>query len=374
MSNPFKFRELGPDDPFCDRQEEKRKLLSYATSGTNAVLFSPRRHGKTSLVRRVQAELRQRGFMTVYVDFFGVASAYETARRLAQGIYRALHERESLLEKGKRFLKAFKSFSPVFRVAEDGLSITVEPLSSTEDEVQLLGKVMEELGNFVAKQRLPINVVLDEFQEITRLKESAELEGRLRAYIQRQKVSYFFVGSRRGVLIAMFNDRKRPFFQSAVMLPLGPLPEAELVPFLLGLFKGEGKQCNEAVCRRIVESVSSHPYYVQRVAFEVFEIGRKIITEQDVNAALHNVIRSEKFGYEAIIEGLSSSEIKLLRALAEEPSTSLFSSSFVSRTGLPLATLQHAKGTLLKRDLIEEDEGGVWKVVDPLFARWLNAL
>ena len=55
MANPFKFRELGPDAPFCNRLEEKQKLVSYAESETNAVIFSPRRFGKTSLVRRVRA-------------------------------------------------------------------------------------------------------------------------------------------------------------------------------------------------------------------------------------------------------------------------------------------------------------------------------
>ena len=68
MPNPFLTKTLPPDAPFCDRQEELAALLGHAESGANAVLFSPRRYGKTSLVFRVQHQLAGRGILPVYVD------------------------------------------------------------------------------------------------------------------------------------------------------------------------------------------------------------------------------------------------------------------------------------------------------------------
>ena len=374
MSNPFRFRELSPGDPFCNRLQEQERLLSCGHAAANVVLFSPRRYGKTSLTRRVQAQLSERGFVTVYVDFFGVSSVYEVASRIARSVYRALHQRESLLKKGKRFLKSFKTFRPVFKATEDGFGITVEPIPFSEDHIQLLDNVMQELGDFAVNGGFGVNVVFDEFQEITRLKESPEVEGRLRASIQRQKVSYFFVGSRRGILLAMFNDRKRPFFQSAIMLPLGPLKQEHLVPFLIENFKGAGKQCDRMISQMIIDAVANHPYYVQRLAFEIFELSGKRITKNDVDIGLENVLQSERFGYEAVLQGLSHPQIRLLKLLAEAPCPSLFSSRFVSRNALPLATIQHAKKKLVEQDLIEKDENGTWRVVDPVFAVWLERL
>lgn len=374
MSNPFRFRELSPEDPFCNRLQEQKKLVSCAHGSANVVLFSPRRYGKTSLVRRVQARLIGEGFVTVYVDFFGVSSVYEVTSRIARSVYRALHQRESFLKKGRRFLKSFKTFRPVFKATGDGFGITVEPISLSGNDMQLLDSVMQELGEFVVNEGLAVNVVFDEFQEITRLKESSEVEGSLRTHIQRQKVSYFFVGSRRGVLLAMFNDRKRPFFQSAVMLPLAPLKEKDLIPFLIENFGQEGRRCDKIVSHKIVKFAGYHPYYIQRLAFEVFEISGETVTGHDVDTGLEEVIQSEKFGYEAILQGLSQSQMKLLKALAEQPCASMFSSRFVSRNALPIATVQHAKKKLVEQDLIEKGSDGVWRVADPVFAIWLQRL
>ena len=51
--NPFYLKEMPVDAPFCDREKELADLISYATSNSNVVLFSPRRYGKTSLTKRV---------------------------------------------------------------------------------------------------------------------------------------------------------------------------------------------------------------------------------------------------------------------------------------------------------------------------------
>jgi len=238
MPNPFLIETLPPDSPFCDRQEEIDRLQSCAESGTNLVLFSPRRYGKTSLALRVQAMLAKQGYVTIYCQLFGVDSVYDAASRMGRSILGAIHARESLLKKGKRFLKYFTSFRPVFKPSGGGTSVSVEP-ASDEKPLELLERVLEELGEFAAGSGYRVNFVLDEFQEITRLKESAQIEGIIRGKIQGQKVSYFFLGSRRGILLAMFSDRKRPFFQSAIHLELPPLPLTEITAFLAKLFSKE---------------------------------------------------------------------------------------------------------------------------------------
>ena len=53
LKNPFILSVIPPNAPFCNRIEELEKLTTYAMDGTNVVLFSPRRFGKTSLVKRV---------------------------------------------------------------------------------------------------------------------------------------------------------------------------------------------------------------------------------------------------------------------------------------------------------------------------------
>lgn len=50
--NPFVFGKSVEGDYFTDREEETRRLEANLTHGINTVLISPRRWGKTSLVKR----------------------------------------------------------------------------------------------------------------------------------------------------------------------------------------------------------------------------------------------------------------------------------------------------------------------------------
>lgn len=374
MPNPFLIETLRPDSPFCDREEEIQRLVSFAESGTNIVVFSPRRCGKTSLALRVQAMLSEKGYVTIYCQFFGVDSVSDAASRMARSILGAIHARESLLEKGKRFLKYFSSFRPVFKPSQDGVSITVEP-SSFEKPAELLERILEELGEFASKSGYGVNVVLDEFQEITRLKESAQIEGIMRGKIQGQKASYFFLGSRRGILLAMFSDRKRPFFQSAMLLELPPLPHEDIIPFLGGLFSREGKDCPEQVCGDISFKVGQHPYYVQRLAREVYDQGKEKISREDVDQALENVIDSERYAFEAVVSQLTTQQVRVIRTLAGFPAKEMLSGEFISKCALPSSSVQFARDRLKTEDLIEQEKKtGIWRVVDPVFAMWLNKL
>ena len=374
MPNPFLIETIPPDSPFCDRQEEIERMRSCAESGTNLVLFSPRRYGKTSLAIRVQAMLAKEGYVTVYCQLFGVDSVHDAASRMGRSILGAVHARESFLKKGKRFLKYFASFRPVFKPSEDGISVSVEP-ASDENPIELLERVLEELGEFAAGSGYRVNFVLDEFQEITRLKESAQIEGIMRGKIQGQKVSYFFLGSRRGILLAMFSDRKRPFFQSAIHLELPPFPLPDITAFLGKLFSKAGRVCPERICREISVVVDQHPYYVQRLARKVFDLNKKRITEDSVAKALENIIDMERYAFEAVLSRLTLPQVRVIRTLAQYPSKELLSGEFIGRCGLPPSSIQFARDRLKTEDLIaQEKESGIWKVVDPVFSMWLERL
>lgn len=371
MANPFTLRVIPPDFPFCNRATELKELNSHADNKANVVLFSPRRYGKTSLIKRLQSALSRKGFFTVYIDFFMATTENETARRISQGIYSMLHERESLLDKGVRFLKTFKTFRPVFKPSpENGFSFSVEPVSSGMSGIDLIDRVMEELGLFIHKESINAHIVFDEFQEISDIKNSP-IEGILRKHIQQHQASYFFVGSRRRILLDMFNSKNRPFYQSAIMYPLKPLPEKELVPFLRERFEENGKNCPVQIAEKISEKVSQYPYYAQSLAYNIFEISEGTVTCDDIQAGFNNMLASERYGYEAIVQGLTGSQIALLKALAVDPVSKILSTEYMSRHMLSAGGIQYARNKLEKLDLIEK-HNNIWKIVDPVFACWLG--
>jgi len=64
--NPFYFKVLPLNYPFCNRIKELNDLSSYAKGKANVLVYSPRRYGKTSLIKRVQNELAKEGVITIF--------------------------------------------------------------------------------------------------------------------------------------------------------------------------------------------------------------------------------------------------------------------------------------------------------------------
>ena len=371
MSNPFYLQEVPVDAPFCNRKRELKELQAYAEGKANVVLFSPRRYGKTSLVKRIQKNLSSKGAVALFADFFGVASVDDVAFRLAKAVFAITHKKDPLW---KSALRAMKSFRPVLKPdPSGGISLSVEPSGAGKSGLGLLEETMDSLREFVSNTKSLVHVALDEFQEMVTLKEALQIEGIMRTQIQQQQASYFFIGSRRRILLGIFNGRQRPFFQSAINYPLKLLPSEELAKFIAEQFKKNQRKCTLTVAKKLAALTGFHPYYSQKLAFFVYELS-KTVTEESITLAMERLILSEKPVFEAILQGLSPHQRLLLQALAKEATPKLLASGYIQKHGLgSVGGVQHSSKQLEELDLIEKDEDtGKWRLVDPILATWLR--
>jgi AAA+ ATPase superfamily predicted ATPase len=372
MRNPFSIREIGLDEPFCDRQKELKELTSHAVNRANLVLYSPRRYGKTSLVKRVQKEVKREGLVTVYADLFGIDSIEALAGRLVTCLYSFCRHEETLLNKAMKFITAWR---PVIRPdADAGFSMTVEP-TTTKSGIDLLEETFVLFGSFVKEHKAGFHIVLDEFQEITELKESRRIEGLMRSHIQGHKnVSYFFVGSRRRLLLDIFNEQKRPFYKSAINYALGPLPQTDAIAFILKEFARGGKKCPPHLAERIYNRVAGYPYYLQRIPYSIFELSTdEEVTEENYKKAMTDIVAEEEPYFQTKLEALSIHQKRLLHALSMEPTPSPFSLSYMKWHNLSsVGGTQGALNTLMLRDYVEKREDKHYYVVDPIFASYLD--
>jgi hypothetical protein len=372
--NPFYLFTLPVDAPFCNREKEIEELLAFARSGANVVLYSPRRFGKTSLTRKIQHILgRDDRAVTIFADLFGVASVHDVASRLAKAVFAVTHQRDSLW---KLALATIRSFRPVLKPdAESGISLSVEPASAGARGLDLLEETMESLDRFLEQTPHLVHFALDEFQEIVELQEATQVEAVLRTHIQHHRASYFFVGSRRRLLLGIFNERQRPFFQSAINYELKALPPEELSIFLKERFEAGGsKECPIDVARGLVEIVSSHPYYTQKLAYFVFEASGERVSADDVRSGMTRLISSEEPVFEAILQGLTLHQRRVLRTIAAEPTDKPLSHAYIGkhRLGSP-GGIRHSINQLISLDLIERNkENNLIEVVDPMFVVYLR--
>lgn len=369
-TNPFTLGEILTDQAFCDREKQLNDFLSFADSKTNAVLFSPRRFGKTSLMKRVQHQLRGKGYLTSYCDLFGVTSIEEIAGRITKSLFEITHRRKRLFKKAISFLTSFR---PVMGVNDRGeIIVSVQPAFKRVG-LDTLDETMKGLTEFIEKIDHPVHIVLDEFQELNEIDDSIAVEGILRSNIQHIPCAFVFVGSRRRLLLDMFNDRKRPFFQSAVNYELGPLPGEDSIEYIISQFSTGKKQVTADQASQIVKIVSHHPGYVQKLCFFLFNLCEKKVTRSDITKAYERLLLNEKPYFESIIQGLSTKQTALLLAIAKEPDGKIYSTDYMSRHNLgSTGGIQNSLSVLLRRDIIEQNpETKNWSNVDPVFKNWL---
>ena len=374
MTNPFYLRVLPIDAPFCGREKEFEALLSHAHSNTNVVLYSPRRYGKTSLVKRVQHQLEQEGFIALYIDISDASSGEDVASLIARGIYSFASKEESLLRKVMGLLKSWR---PVFSPdpsATGGVAMTVQPVSQ-KTGISLLEETMDSFDKLLQDKKEQFNIVIDEFQEIVGFRDGGKIEAILRKHIQHQSnCSYFFLGSRRRILSDMFNQKDRPFYKSSVNLELPVLAEEEATDFIVRQFKAAGKECPYEIAREISEKSGGYPYYVQRFSYALFEVStNEEIQLADIDAGLKKMLDEEGSNFSGMERELAPGQKPLLKALAAEPTLSPFAVDYQQKHRLrALGSIQNSLKKLESLDFVEKDKGGVYRLTDPIFALWIN--
>ncbi len=70
LKNPFVYGETVSGDNFCDRAREMKELIADIKNGQNVIIFSPRRYGKTSLIKQALRKAKAQGILTFYIDLY----------------------------------------------------------------------------------------------------------------------------------------------------------------------------------------------------------------------------------------------------------------------------------------------------------------
>ena len=87
-TNPFKFGTVVDGPYFTDREDELERIASYINGENHLILISPRRFGKTSLIKKI---VNESGRHYIFLDMQIVLSAEDFASQLLKRVYRIYH-------------------------------------------------------------------------------------------------------------------------------------------------------------------------------------------------------------------------------------------------------------------------------------------
>ena len=227
--SPFPYQ--GPLDPTLVRGRDDliADLVERVSEHRLTALLGPRRFGKTSVLRRVAADVAAAGTVVVWVDLYEVSSMADLAARfdMALAPLGAVDERIGRLAAGVEL--------------NLGL-VRVElrkPASSRPDPLLTVHAQLDVITKLAAQT--PVLLVFDEFAGINRVHGAA---GLLRTHLQPHytRLGIVFAGSEPSMMRALFSDQQQPFYAQADLIGIGPLARADLVAIVSDGFTETGRQ------------------------------------------------------------------------------------------------------------------------------------
>ncbi|GAI76106.1 unnamed protein product, partial [marine sediment metagenome] len=237
----------------------------------NVVIFSQRRYGKTSLIKKVLHLATLEGFLTIYTDIYHILTEEDLVKAYAKALASTM---EGSIEKIFQTLKTiFSSLRPKITVDADGKPEFTFGVESGRDPIMDLEEVLESVKKYADKKGVKAAVVLDEFQQIGQLQQAHRIESIIRSQIQSHRdISYIFMGSKKHLIFDMFSDPTRPLYGSGKMLPLEKIAPKHLKAFIFNRFHLTRKHIPKEVASRLVDVCESHPYYTQYVSHSLWEV------------------------------------------------------------------------------------------------------
>jgi hypothetical protein len=366
--NPFIYSHPVDPEDVVDRDEETRKLLSYAVGGHFVRLYAPRKYGKTSLIQRALRDgEREEGLIAVLVDLYRVVSVADVAIRFERAYSQAL--KGGLRAKVEEFLQ------------RTGLGLSLGALGISA-KLQLDPQRVDPLPALHALLDLPLRleegggyrafIALDEFQDVTKI---AGLDGLLRSHVQYQGgvASYLFAGSEPGLMKQLFETRDRPLYGSAVPMRLARLADADISAYVASRFEATGRGVGEAL-QPLVATANGHPQRAMLLAHRLWDETppSSAATLEHWQRAHQRSLAELDAEFDARWRGFDLAEQKTLRAVIAGGG-SPYKERVLRRLDLSKPTAQGALRRLQATADVERD-GARQRVVDPLFAEWIEQL
>ena len=369
LRNPFVNQGYVSPDYFCDRKRETELMLKHFDNGRNITLISPRRIGKTGLIKHVfhLIERQNKSAICLYIDIFATKNLQDFTEMFGAAVISALAKKEkSFMQKAAGLLGSLR---PVFSTdpftGMPKMSITVDPSRS-----QL---TIQQIFDLLDGTRRDIYIAIDEFQQIVNYPETGT-EALLRSHIQfANGVHFIFAGSQFHLMTEMFGSPQRPFFQSTEMMGLEPLDREVYFQFANQFFEKKHGSFAQDAFNHLYDCFDGHTWYIQNVLNRLYENCVHVKSIHDVNREIVHLVESKSPQYEGLAQFLSSNQFNLLKAIASEDIVDKpTGGKFIRQHNLASASVvQSSLRGLLDKEIVYRSPRG-YIIYDRFMSIWLK--
>lgn len=370
LENPFVTNGYAGAEYFCDREKETQDIVQLLQNGNNIALISPRRYGKTDLIRHCfeQNEIKDK-YYTFIIDIYSTKSLSEMVNKMGKAIL------DSLKPKGK---KSWDSFLNIVHSLKAGVTYdgAGQPsLTMSVGDIANPNNTLDEIFHYLKNADKPCLVAIDEFQQILKY-EDTNVEAALRTYVQYcSNANFVFMGSQRHLMGAMFVSPNRPFYQSVTIYNLRLIDMEKYWQFCERFFLQAGKVLEKGLVEQLYNRFEGVTFYLQKVMNVLYMKTSKgeHCDISRLNPAIDYIIDFTSPTYEDLMYQLPEKQRHVMEAICKEgKATQITSGKFAKKYGLASpSAVQSAVNALLDKDLITQVKG-VYSIYDKFLEIWLR--
>lgn len=371
MINPFLTAGYAGPKYFCDRIQETQDITDMLVNENNLALISPRRIGKTELITHVFNQPRiKEEYYCFLIDIYSTTSLRDFVNVFGKAVVDVLRSRGR--KAWELFVNAMSSLRTEISFDINGNPVWGMGLGAINNpEVTL-----DEIFRYLSMADKPCLVAIDEFQQITKYSDGANVEATLRTYIQRCTNAHFvFSGSQRSMMGEIFLSPSRPFYQSVTIMNLQPIPYDKYLEFVKDKFEMEGKRIDETVVADLYERFDAVTSYMHRVLNVLFAKTSKgeWCGKEEIDEAVGYILRLSSDTYESLFYQMPEKQRNVFMAIAKEgKAQGVTSGAFVKKYRLPSpSSVSSAIKGLLEKEFITVDKN-VYTVYDQFFVLWMR--
>ena len=368
IANPFLISGYESPRFFCDRENEAADLLDTLYNGRNITLTSPRRLGKTGLIKHIFYHLKKRGDTVIYIDLYPTESLNDFTKAFASAVLGQLDSNP--VKAMKKIATVVKGLRPYMTVD----AVTGKPKVGLDFAPGTEDSTIEQVFNYLKQSGKTCYIAFDEFQQIAYYPEK-NVEALLRSHIQDiHNIHFIFSGSRRHMLGEMFLSPKRPFYQSTSEKTIDTIDESVYYQFASAFFEKEGRHLPEEVFHGVYSLYEGYTWYIQMIMNRLFaKTGREIDIEL-VQECIKEILKENEFYYQHLLQVYPKGQVKLVKAIAKEGKVKeITAGSFIMKYGLTAtSSVKSALARMLDEEIVYPSEDG-YMVYDRFFGQWLDA-
>lgn len=368
---PFVYGKIADFENFTDRVEDSTYLTANFKGLINSIIISPRRWGKTSLVNKVVDALSHSNeYIVCKVDIFNCRSEEQFYTTYANCVLKASFSAwDEFVAGTKTYLSRMLpkiALTDAMQNYELSFGIDFSDKKLSFDEILNLPE------KIAADKNKKVIVCIDEFQNINDYDDSLGFQQKLRAHWQlHSNVCYCLYGSKRHMLLHIFNDYKMPFYKFGDILFLQKIKREDWILFISKRFADTGKSIDNEQCGLIADLAKNHPYYVQQLSQQTWLRTTETCSTDIVNETFESLVNQLSLLFSNIIDTLTTKQIGFLVAIAQNE-TNFSSKAVLNKYNLGTsANIKNLRKAVLDKDIIDILTGNKIEFQDPIFEYWL---